>query len=68
MQNEWIIFYKFVFLQPDVAFQGMFPTPQTLKPNTCNNCFEANFTKVGFGNGGQLPAYPIHIGFWHECG
>ncbi len=37
----------------DVAFQGTFPTPQTLKPNTYNNCFEANLTKVGFGNGGH---------------
>ncbi len=36
-----------------VVSQGMFPTPQALRPNTCNNCFKANLTKVGFGNGGH---------------
>jgi len=37
----------------DVVSQGMFPTPHALKPNTCNNFFEDNLTKVGFGNGGH---------------
>ncbi len=37
----------------DVAFWGMLPTPHALKPNTCNNCFEANLTNASFGNGGH---------------
>jgi hypothetical protein len=31
----------------------MFSMPHALIPNTCNNSFEANLTKVGFGNGGH---------------
>jgi hypothetical protein len=31
----------------------MLPMPQTLRPNTCNNYFENDLTKVGFGNGGH---------------
>ncbi len=37
----------------DVAFWSTLPTPQALKPNTCNGCSEANLTNVGFGNGGH---------------
>jgi hypothetical protein len=37
----------------DVAFRGMFPTPQALRPNTCYSCSEVNLTKVGFGNVGH---------------
>jgi hypothetical protein len=40
----------------DVASRNTFPTPHTLKPNTCNNCFEADLTKVGFSNGGHYSA------------
>ncbi len=53
--TQWvdgIISYKFSsFSIRDVAFWSMFPTPQTLKPNTCNNCFEVNLTNIGFRNG-----------------
>jgi len=35
------------------ASQGTFLMPHALKSNTCNNCFEINLTKVGFGNGGH---------------
>jgi hypothetical protein len=45
--------------------------PQTLKPNTCNSCYEINLTKVGFGNGGHCCATivvpPTRIGLWHKC-
>jgi hypothetical protein len=37
----------------DVASQGTLPTPHALRPNTFNNYFEANLTKVGFGSGGH---------------
>ncbi len=37
----------------DVASRGTLPTPHALRPNTFNNCFEANLTKVGFGSGGH---------------
>jgi hypothetical protein len=37
----------------DVAFWDTLPTPQALRPNTCNSCFEANLINVGFGNGGH---------------
>ncbi len=37
----------------DAASQGTLPKPQALRPNTFNNCSEANLTKVGFGNGGH---------------
>ncbi len=29
---------------------GMFPTPQMVMPNTCNNWLEVNFTKMGCGS------------------
>jgi len=45
----------------DVASRGTFPMPQALKPNTCNSCFEANLTKIGFGNGGQCCAKVISL-------
>jgi hypothetical protein len=54
---EWvdqIISCKFSsFSIRDVAFQGTLPTSKALRPNTCNNCFEVNLTKIGFGNGGH---------------
>jgi hypothetical protein len=28
----------------------MFPTPQMVMPNTCNNWLEVNFTKMGCGS------------------
>jgi len=37
----------------DVTSWGMFPTPQALRLNTCNSCFEVNLIKIGFGNGGH---------------
>jgi hypothetical protein len=37
----------------DAASRGTLPTPQALRPNTFNNCFEANLTKGGFGSGGH---------------
>ncbi len=37
----------------DVASRSTFPMPQTLRPNICNNCSEANLTKVGFSNCGH---------------
>jgi hypothetical protein len=37
----------------DVAFRSTLPTPQVLRPNTCNSYYEVNLTKVGFGNGGH---------------
>ncbi len=37
----------------DVASRGTLPTPQTLKPNTFNNCSKANLTKASFENGGH---------------
>jgi len=36
----------------DLAFWGTLPTPHALRPDICNNYFEANLTNVGFGNGG----------------
>jgi hypothetical protein len=49
----------------DVAFQGTIPTPQALWPNTFNNCFEINLTKVGFGNGGHCSAIIISLPHSH---
>jgi len=37
----------------DVASWGTLPTPYALRPNTFNNCSEANVTKGGFGSGGH---------------
>ncbi len=34
----------------------MLPTPQTLKPNTCNSRPQSNLTKAGFENGGHCSA------------
>ncbi len=51
---DWIVFCKSSsFFICDVASRGTFPTPQALRPNTYNNCFETSFTKVGFGNFGN---------------
>ncbi len=53
-QVDWIISWKFSsFSIYDVAFRGMFPMPQTLRPNTYNSCFEAILTKASFENGGH---------------
>ncbi len=41
------------FFIRDVVFRSTLPTPHALRPNKCNSCFEANLTKVGFGNGGH---------------
>jgi hypothetical protein len=49
----------------DVAFQGTLPTPQALRPNTFNNYFEANLTKVGFDNGGHCFAIIISLSHSH---
>jgi len=37
----------------DVTFRGIILTPQALRPNTFNNCYEVNLTKAGFGSGGH---------------
>jgi hypothetical protein len=37
----------------DATSRSTLPTSQALRPNTFNNCSEANFTKAGFGNGGH---------------
>ncbi len=51
---DQIIFYKSSsFSIHDVAFRSMLPTLQAWRPNTCNNYFEANLTKVGFSIGGH---------------
>ncbi len=57
-----IIFCKssFFFIH-DITFQGMFPMPQTLRPNTCNSCSEVNLTKISFGNGGHSFAIIISL-------
>jgi len=66
-QVDRIIFYTFSsFSIRDVGFQSTFPTPQALKPNTCNNYFEtnlatANLTKTSFGNGGHCSATIINL-------
>ncbi len=67
MQNMWIIssFVNLSFSIRDVAFQGTLPTPHALKPNICNNYFEANLTKVAFGNGGHCSA--IITNLFHLC-
>ncbi len=49
----------------DVASWSTFPMPQALRPNTCNNCFEINLTKVGFGNGGHRYATIINSSHSH---
>jgi len=55
--TQWvnqIILCKFSsFSIHDVASGSTLPMPQALRPNTFNNCSEANSTKVGFGSGGQ---------------
>jgi len=51
---DWIIPYKSSsFSIRDAASRGTLRTPQALRPNTFNNCSEANLTKPGFGNGGH---------------
>jgi len=44
--------------------------PQTLRPNTFNNCSEANLTKVGLGMVDivlqQLAVHPIRAMLWYE--
>jgi hypothetical protein len=65
-QVDQIIFCKFSsFSIHDVASQGTFLTPHALRSNTCNNCFDTNLTKVGFGNGGHRFAtiIPFVLGF-----
>jgi hypothetical protein len=42
----------------------MFPTPQTLRPNTHNNYFGVNLTKIDLGNGGHC--YVIIISLSHS--
>jgi hypothetical protein len=61
-----IVFCKFSsFSIHDVASQSMLPMPQALKPNTCNIYFEANLTKVGFGNGGHCFATITNLSHLH---
>jgi hypothetical protein len=49
---DQIIFCKFSsFFIRDVTSWSTIPMPQALRPNTYNNCFEVNLTKVGFSNG-----------------
>jgi hypothetical protein len=63
---DQIISYKSSFFSFfDVAFQGTLPTPQALRPNTFNNCFEVNLTKVGFGNGRHCFAIIISLSHSH---
>jgi len=65
-QVDQIIFCKFSsFSIHDVASQGTFLTPHALRSNICNNCFETNLTKIGFGNGGHCFAtiIPFVLGF-----
>jgi hypothetical protein len=63
--DQIISYISSLFSFCDVAFQGMLPTPQTLRPNTFNNYFEANLTKVGFGNGGHCSAIIISLSHSH---
>ncbi len=49
----------------DVASWGTLPMPQALRPNTFNNCSEANLTKAGFGNGGHYFATATR--WFHLC-
>jgi hypothetical protein len=49
----------------DFASQGTLPTSQALKLNTSNHCFEANLTKVGFGNGGHYSTTITSLS--HSC-
>jgi hypothetical protein len=42
----------------------MLPTPQALRPNTYNNYFEVNLTKIGFGNGGHC--FATNTSFFHS--
>jgi hypothetical protein len=69
---DWIISYKSSFFSiRDVAFLNTLPMPHALKPNTCNNCFEVNLTKVVFGNDGHFSTFfynkyqfiPFTLGF-----
>jgi len=67
--TQWvdrIIFCKSSsFFIHDVAFRSTLPMPHALKPNTCNNCFGTNLTKVSFGNGGHCFATIISLS--HSC-
>ncbi len=49
----------------DVTSRGTLPTPHALKPNNCNNCFEVNLSKVGFGNDGHY--FAIITNLSHPC-
>jgi hypothetical protein len=49
----------------DVASRATLPTPQAVRRNTCNNYYEANLTKAGFGNGGHC--FVIVTSFTHSC-
>jgi hypothetical protein len=63
---DWIIFWKSSsFSIRDVAFRGMFPTLEALRPNTCNNCFKVNLTKVGFGNRGHCFTTITSLSYLH---
>jgi hypothetical protein len=63
---DQIIFYKSSsFSIQDVAFWRTLPKPHALTPNICNNYFEINLTKIGFGNGGHC--FAIIISLSHLC-
>ncbi len=62
---DQIISCKFSFFSiRDVASQATLPTPQVVKPNTCNSCSKANLTKASFGNGGHC--FETIINFTHS--
>ncbi len=63
---DWIVFCKFSsFSIGDVASQCIFPMPQALRPNTCNNYCQINLTKISFGNGGHCSATITSLS--HSC-
>jgi len=49
----------------DVASRATLPTPHAVRRNTCNNCYEVNLTKAGFGNGGHC--FVTITSFTHSC-
>ncbi len=49
----------------DIGSRGTLPMPQALKPNTCNNCSEANLTKIGFSNVGHYFVIIINLSHSH---
>jgi hypothetical protein len=65
-RTDQIIFCKSLsFSIHDITSHGTLPMPQTLRFNICNNYFEVNLTKVGFGNGGRCSTIIISLSHLH---